>query len=423
MDARWLKLDNAALLFPAKVSVDDTCVFRVYAILKEEVRPGALQQSVLDLKRRFPTLYVKLRDGFFWHYYEPNERDLIVRQESGEITRLLDGHKNNGYLFSVQYHERRISVEVFHALGDGGTAIEYLNALLLRYFTLLGYAIDPMGKVLTFDQEPCEAEIEDSYTKYYTGREKREKPAGFAYRIKGTLFPVPGNFGVLHGVMESDTLVKAAHVHRTTVTKYLVAQLIRSIWLAGEGDCDRLKLPVCVNVPVNMRKILPSRTLRNFTLYFTVRHEAMAALEPFADTLACVDREFAHSCRLPVLQRLLNANVSVQKSRMISLLPLPVKHIAIDVISRFLSKNHLTSSLSNLGQVDLPDGMATFVERYGVIPPLGDDMSICMSVISSCGTTEVTFMRSIQETNVEREFFGAMVRDGVPVMLTTNLAG
>lgn len=118
---------------------------------------------------------------------------------------------------------------------------------------------------------------------------------------------------------------------------------------------------------------------------------------------------------------MLNANVAVEKSRLISLLPLPVKRIAIDAVSRFLSVNHLTSSLSNVGQVDLPDGMVPFVERYGLIPPLGADMPMDVSVISSCGKTEVTFVRNMRESDVERQFFSALVRDGVMVTLTTNL--
>lgn len=259
METAWLRLDNAAKMYPAKMCAGDTCVFRVYAILKEDVRPAVLQQSVLDLKKRFPTLYVKLRNGFFWNYYEPNERDLPVKPENGEITGLLDGHRNNGYLFSVQYHGRRISVEAFHALGDGRTAIEYLSALVYRYLTLLGHAIDPMGRVATAEQEPCAEEIEDSYTKYYTGKQKRDRDSSVALQIQGTLLPMPGNYGLIHGVMESALLVDAAHRYHTTVTKYLTALFAQSIWLAAREDGDRGSRPICINMPVNMRGMLPPK--------------------------------------------------------------------------------------------------------------------------------------------------------------------
>ncbi len=421
MEATWLRLDNAAKLYPAKMSADDTCVFRVYAILKEEVQPSLLQESVLDLKMRFPTLYVKLRNGFFWNYYEQNEKNPSVNPESGYISSLMDGYNNNGYLFSVQFFRCRISIEVFHALGDGTTAITYLNALLYRYLTLLGHQIDPMGRVATCDQQPCDTEKEDSYSKYYTGKQKRDSESSIALRIKGTPFPSPRVYGVMHGVMNSAEIVNAAHRFHTTVTQYLTALFIQSIWLACTGDGDRYKCPICINVPVNMRNLLPSKTLRNFSLFITVHMEAMESLIPFDEILACVEREFSQKVRVPILQKLMNANVSVEKSKLIACFPLTFKRIGIDTVARFICKNHLTSSLSNLGQIQLPDEMIPFVEHYGMIPPLGADMPLDMSVVSTCGKTEITFMRSIQEANVERHFFSALVRDSIMVTLTSNL--
>ena len=421
MEMTWLRLDNAAKLYPAKMSPYDTCVFRVYAVLTEPIVPAVLQQSANDLAPRFPTFYVKLRNGFFWNYYEPNTRPLVVRPENGELCGLLDGRSNHDYLFSVQYDQCRITVETFHALGDGSAAITYLTALVYRYLTLLGHTIDPMGRVATLEQEPSSAEMEDSYEKYYTGAQKRATSRGNAYCIKGTPFVLPNQYRVLHGTMDSTKLTDVAHRYHTTVTKYLTALLIQSIWLAGENDSDRLTQPICINIPVNMRNILPSQTLRNFSLFFTARMEAMDTLRPFTEILARVDREFSRHTRLPALQRLLNANVFIQKSKLISCLPLPIKQLAIAVVSRTITNNHLTSSLSNVGQVHLPDGMVPFVQRYGLLPPLGRDMPLASTVISACGKTEITFMQKIEETDVVRCFFRAMVADGIPVTLTTNM--
>jgi hypothetical protein len=416
-----LPLDNAAKLYPAKACADDTCVYRVYAILTEAVRPEILQKSVLDLKPRFPTFYVRLCSGYRWNYYRPNRRDLIVRPEDGGICGLLNGRRNNGYLFSVQYDRRRITVEAFHALGDGYAAIAYLNALVYRYLTLLGHEIDPMGRVATCEQQPDEAETEDSYLKYYTGAERRAVEGDGAYQIHGAPFPSSAMCCVIHGVTDSPKLVSAAHRYQTTVTKYLTALLISSIRLAGRGDAESGRRPICVNIPINMRKLLPSRSLRNFTLYFTVCLAAMETPPPFEQIAQQVGREFDRNVRLPALQRLLNANVAVEKNRLIACLPLFVKHIAIDLVSRSIGRGRLTSSLSNLGEVDLPDGMTRFVERYGVIPPLGTDMPLAVTVISCCGRTEITFIRRIQETDVERIFFSELVRCGVPVTITTNM--
>jgi hypothetical protein len=421
MENTWLRLDNAAKLYPAKMRPDDTCVYRVYAILKVRIQPELLRRCVFDLKKRFPSFYVKLKNGFFWNFYEPNNREPMIKPENGEIARLLDGRDNNGYLFSVQYDQYRISLEAFHALGDGAAAMAYLNALVYRYLTLLGYPIDPMGRVATIEQEPSEAEIEDSYERYYTGPEKREKESAVAYQIKGTPFAHTQECGVLHGIMDSTELVNAAHNNHTTITKYLTVLLVQSIWLAGHRDSERHKRPICINIPVNMRTRLPSKTLRNFALFFTVEIAPMETLGSFSDILLQVDREFESNSSLPALQRLLNANVSVEKSLLVSCLPLPIKRLVINLVARSISDNHLTSSLSNLGQVCLPDAMIPLIDHYGIIPPLGSDIPEDVAVISACGKTEITFMRKIRETEIEQLFFKSLVRDGVNVTVTTNI--
>ena len=420
MENAWLKLDNAAKLYPAKVRADDTCVYRVYVILKEAVRPDLLYQSVCDLKPRFPTFYVQLRNGFFWNHYEPNERSLIVSRENGDICALMDGHGNNGYLFAVRYDQCRISLEAFHALGDGCAAIQFLNALVYRYLTLAGHRIHPMNRVATVEQQPSPAEMEDSYTRYYTGAQKRATGNCPAYQIRGTAFSSPNECGVMHGLTDTAELLDAAHRYHTTVTKYLTALLVRSIWLAGAENPDIGRLPICINVPVDMRKRLPSQTLRNFSLFFTARMGVIETLPPMPEIIAVLDREFQTNADLDALRRLLNANVSVEKTRLITWMPLAIKQIVIGAVAAAISENHLTTSMSNLGELLLPDAMAPLIDHYGVIPPLGNDIPVIATAISACGQTEITFVRKIRETDVERHFFKQLARDGAEVTLTTN---
>ena len=63
--ADWMRLDNAALIFPAVRRRDWTNAFRVSATLKEPVEPELLQQAVDTLLPRFPSMYVSLHRGLF----------------------------------------------------------------------------------------------------------------------------------------------------------------------------------------------------------------------------------------------------------------------------------------------------------------------------------------------------------------------
>ena len=70
MSKLWLRLDNAALIFPAVRRKGWSNVFRLSATLTEEIDPLLLQQAVNALKPRFPSMYVRLRTGLFWYYLE-----------------------------------------------------------------------------------------------------------------------------------------------------------------------------------------------------------------------------------------------------------------------------------------------------------------------------------------------------------------
>ena len=62
----WMRLDNAALIFPAIRSSRWVNTFRISADLTEEVEPALLEHAVRDLMPRFPTFYVRLGKGLFW---------------------------------------------------------------------------------------------------------------------------------------------------------------------------------------------------------------------------------------------------------------------------------------------------------------------------------------------------------------------
>ena len=67
---RWVKLDNAAKIYPAARSKSWSNVFRVSVTLKDEINP-VIMKSALDVTlRRFPSISARLRKGLFWYYLE-----------------------------------------------------------------------------------------------------------------------------------------------------------------------------------------------------------------------------------------------------------------------------------------------------------------------------------------------------------------
>ena len=79
----WLRLDNAAKLYPAIIDRELTFVFRISVELKERIKAKQLLEAVYTLEERFPYYKVKLKIGFFWYYLEQDARPIRVVADDG----------------------------------------------------------------------------------------------------------------------------------------------------------------------------------------------------------------------------------------------------------------------------------------------------------------------------------------------------
>ena len=67
---RWMRLDNAAKIYPAAKRRKWNNVFRLSATLTQPVDPVVLQAALDKTAPRFPSIAVRLRRGVFWYYLE-----------------------------------------------------------------------------------------------------------------------------------------------------------------------------------------------------------------------------------------------------------------------------------------------------------------------------------------------------------------
>jgi len=69
-EKRWLRLDNAALIFPAARRKHWSNVFRISFTFRDAVDSALLQQALEHVAPRFPSVCVRLRRGLFWYRLE-----------------------------------------------------------------------------------------------------------------------------------------------------------------------------------------------------------------------------------------------------------------------------------------------------------------------------------------------------------------
>ena len=416
-DAKWLRLDNAAKIYPVVATVKNSGVFRIAARLQAVIDPVRLQQAVWDCTVRFPAFYVKLREGIFWFYYEPNTQPAIIRKESPYICEAINQHRNNNYLFTFFYYENRISLEVFHSLFDGTGAFALLKAVIYRYLELMGHKLENDGSILSITDRPTWQESEDSYNALFTDKAREKLNNRRAYRITGERFKNPLGLGIITATLETEALKRLCKTNNATVSEYLVSLLNYSVIHTGNKKA-MMKHPIRISVPVNMRKFLYSQSIRNFSLYFNTCIKYQGEDWDFETVLKNVQSQFKTELTLERLQQRLNQNVRFEKNVIIKIMPLILKKILFKIGYAFIGHLPTTMSVTNFGEIKLPESMGAYVESFEF--NLASGKKPGLAVNSYNGKTRLIFNRCFVSTEIERTFLSFLSEKGLKVIIETN---
>lgn len=416
----WMPLDNAALIFPAIRRKKWNNVFRQSVTLQQDIDPQLLQQAVDELMPRFPSFYVRLRQGMFWYYLQQVDAPPRVAEDYAYPLTFMTKKEMGRCCLRVLYYKNRLAVEFFHALSDGGGALTFTKTLAAKYISLrYGVRIPPTDGVLDASLPPQKEELEDSFQKH-AAPFAAYCPEAEAYHLPGKR--VLGSFlHLITGVIPADRLHDAARSYGVTVTVFLAAVMAESI-LAMQDQRVPLKRQkqVKITIPVDLRRVFHSRTLRNFAL--TVNPGVDPRLGTY--TLKEICESFSHQLSAEnTPQRMagrIAQNVMPQKNPLLKGVPVIIKSPVMRAVYNHRGEKLGCLNISNLGVARLPEAMAPFVERMEFIIGVQYSYPNNCSVITCNGVTCINIIRSTREPELERRFFSRLVELGVPVRIESN---
>lgn len=415
---KWYKLDNAAKLFPSVTNIKNTSVYRISAVLISPVDVDALQQAADTVFDRFPMFTVKLRRGVFWNYLESSTDKIVIAEDQQYPCRNIDPTTNNGYLFKVLYYKNRVSVEVFHALTDGNGAVEFLKSLLYYYLLYMGHEMDTEYRILLADSGVDIHDMEDAFRRYYKDCYVESVRNSRAYHIKGTAFEQFGN-NVVHGVVSASQLNALAKQKGSTITAYLSALLSYSIYQT-RIKYSKSNAPVVIAVPVNLRKAFPSRTLRNF--FGVVNLGARITEDTTLDELIFRTNEMLkYKTGKENLQNIIYNNVALERNKATLFVPLFLKNWFVNLGFHVLGESKRTLTLSNIGNIILPQQMYKHVELIEALVYPSNKSPMNCGISSVNDKLVITFTRNIVESDILQYFFSTLAGEaGLEVKIYSN---
>ena len=417
-ELKWMRLDNAAKIFPAIIRRNWNNVFRVSAVLTEPVDPEILQSAVEAVIPRFHSMAVRLRRGMFWYYLEQVPHAPQVRADGSYPMIQMNHQELRTCAFRILYYKNRVAAEFFHALTDGTGGMIFLKTLVAAYLSLrYDLKIQPGFGVLDLREPPRREELEDSFQRF-AGTVAMSRKESNAYHLKGV--PEPEGFrNLITGVVDTQQLKALAHQYKATVTAFLAAVMTETL-IALQKERGGKQKSVKITIPVNLRRLFGSQTLRNFALTVNPGVDPRLGDYDLQELCTIIGRQLAIEVTPKLMASRIAANLLPEQRLIMKVMPLFVKNLAMRSVYRIVGESKGSLNISNLGFQKLPETMCPYVTRLDFIIGVQATYHNNCSVASYGNATTINMIRNIKESELERRFFSRLVELGLPVAIESN---
>ena len=410
----WRRLDNSAKIFPISAGKKYSTVFRFSVVLNEKIEKETLKKAVNLALEIYKPFKVRMKTGFFWYYFEENPKEPIIEEEKDYPCQYINPRENNNYLFKVTYFENKINIDIFHSLTDGGNGIIFFREIVYNYLELSHpdeIKCERMSRKIDFNTE-------DSYIKNYNKKAKSNASSKKAYNLKGRKIPL-SSVSAIHEIIDLEALKKESKSYGATITQYLTAVLIYSIYEENYKKYNGKK-PIKVCIPVNLKKYFQSKTMSNFFSYITVEANIeQEKLDTFEKIIEFVKKDFKGKLTEEEIIKTMSANVKIGNNPFIKAVPIHLKKLLVRI--GYLEIRKYTSiTFSNIGRVGIIGEYQDYIKYFlMLIAPESIEKIKC----SSCSFENkmvFTFTSILDDSKIQKRFHKFLIEKGINVEIESN---
>ena len=392
------ELDCSATVYPYLATKRVNQIFRMALELDTDVDPEVLRTALKRMPARFPTMFVTLRKDHDTYRLQTMRDPARAVCPEPEIYcqpfSLADGCD----LLRVTYKKNRLGIEVFHAITDGAGGMMLLKTIAAEYYRTLGETIPAEYGVCDCSQPARPGETEDSFRANYEpeidGVSRSGKHA-FQVQAKGPFQPWH-HTEIRIPLSELKTVTQA---HGATITESAAAlylDVLRDLPLAGSDG-----KPIALSVPINLRPVFGSETLRNFSLYFLATVPQTPQRPSFDDILQNVHAQLRAGTDKDLLRRTIHQNVSQAELPVFVRSPRAVKKAILRIGAAMYGEGLYTSTFSNLGIFTMPQALSSHVRAFHAM--LGESPVNHIKILSYCTNGVLSLMFSSRLVSREPE--------------------
>ena len=418
---RWLRLDNAAKIFPSTRNQRWSNVYRISFSMRDDI-DVAVMQSALDVTvRRFPSIAARIRRGTFWYYLQQLEQAPTIREEVSYPLARMSRSEARRCALRVIVYQNRIAVEFFHSLTDGSGGMIFLKTLIAEYLEQKYAAQIPFSQgVLDRVQQPSKEELEDSFQKY-AGPVKGKRREKDAWRLSGTP-EYDGFVNLTCFELSAQCVREKAKTYGVSVTTYLCAMLMYALQNMQKEQVPNVsrRKPIKVHIPVNLRNLFPSQSVRNFFLFTTPQLETRLGEYTFEEICSLVNHWMGLDITPRKMAMMVAGNVSSERVLLVRLMPLFIKTLILKLVYFATGERKSCVSLSNMGNVPVPDEMKPYISYMDFIIGVKATSPYNCGVITYGDRLRWNVVRSTREPQLENALYQVMREQGLIPEISSN---
>ena len=413
----WFPIDNAGIFYPSIISDRVTTVFRLSVTLDLPIKVERLQVALDKTLNEYPQFNVQCRSGFFWYYFEENKKRLKLTQDSNSPCRKIPIKRRGVHPLQIKAFHNRIALEISHSVTDGTGAFIFFKHLIHRYFIEIGYKI----KLEQRDKKTKELELEDSFKKYFKPQLPPPRKSDKAFHVPWKLLK-HDIYNIITGFMPANKVKEVAKYYDVSITEYLLTVLgwsLQEIFLSFPPKKRRkLSKPFRLMVPINLRKLFPSRTLRNFFLSVEPSFDPELGEFTFEEILNIIHHFMQVEVNEKYISRQISRNIRGQIEN--KLIPLFLKNIILKSVYTKMGESKYSTSISNMGILSIDETISDKIKCAEFIPPPSSMCKIKLGVVTINNKMSICFGSTVNETKLEEIFFKRLIADGIPIEIESN---
>ena len=401
----WYKVDNVAKVFLATAAKRDTRTLRVSCTLWEDIEPELLQEAVESAIQIRPQFQVRIRRGVFWHYMEDTDIQPVVEEEHGRVCPKLYAPGRAMLHYKVTYYGNRINLDLFHAISDGTGALEFLNIIVLDYLKLK--YLGRFEEVAIHSGASEDDLNQDSYKQFFGSMGLKGSSLKKAYHPSGLKLPYDQlQFFEVH--MPTEQILPKAKALGVSLTSYIGARLMMAI--KADMPPRKMKTPINVSMPVNLRNYYPSYTARNFFNNVNVTHVFDEEIS-FEDLVKEFDEKLKVNLSEENIKKQMDNFETMEYVAPVRAVPLFIKQWVVRYGSKVTDKK-VSVVLSNLGVQKPPAEVVPLIENYSAFC---SSSNLFSTMSSYNGELTLGITSPYSNTRVVKNLVRELAADGINI--------